>query len=81
MPVNNQKSTNAMLNAAWSGYKAAQKGEAKAAKKAEAAETVDVHTKPAKALPKAPNVHKKAGKVHTTAKKPAAKKAGRGGRK
>ncbi len=37
-------------------------------------EPIDVHTKPAKAQPKTPDVHKKSGKVHTTAKKPAAKK-------
>lgn len=67
---------NATLADAWAKHKAAQKAESKAAKKAEPMTKADVHRKPPNVAKVAPDVHKKAGKVHTTAAKKAAKKRG-----
>jgi hypothetical protein len=71
---------NATLADAWAKHKAAQRAETKASKvkaKPEAAAPVtkaDVHKKPTKVTKAPADLHKKAGKVHTSAKKKTAKK-------
>jgi hypothetical protein len=72
---------NSIVQAAFAGLRAAERAEKKASNvkaKPEVAAPPVVHTKPAKASKSGPDVHKKAGKVHVTAKtKPTKKNGGR----